>query len=273
MTSHPNCKINLGLQVVSRRPDGYHNLQTIFLPVPLCDSLDISPSDDFSFSQDGIPVDCPDDQNICVKAYRLLKSEFPQLPPVHIRLSKHIPFGAGLGGGSSDAAQTLVSINSLFDLGLSNDELCRLSARIGSDCPFFILNQPAYATGTGDCLEPIEFQFPIPSLHFVLLKPPISVSTADAYRNIVPKPSPIDLRQAILQPMSEWRDLIMNDFENPVFRLYPVLADLKQALYDHGAVYASMSGSGSAIFAFFKDLPADPLPCEIYRLPASNHTL
>ena len=270
MTSHPNCKINLGLHVTVRRTDGYHELETVFLPIPLCDTLTIEPSDSFSFSQSGITVDCPAEQNICVKAYRTMRSEYPQIGNVSIHLDKHIPFGAGLGGGSSDAAQTIMMLNRLFALGLDSRQMCDIAVKLGADCPFFILNRPCFATGIGDQLEPVEFQFPPFGLQLTLLKPPVSVSTAEAYRGIVPKKSSIDLKIAIKEPPTKWRDIIANDFETTVFDRQPAIAELKQMLYNRGAVYASMSGSGSAVFGLFSKLPSVKLPYEIFRSGASN---
>lgn len=266
MTTSPNCKINLGLHVTSRRADGYHELETVFLPIHLCDTLTIEPSNSFAFTQSGITVDCPPEQNICVKAYRLLQSEYPQIGDVQIHLEKTIPFGAGLGGGSSDAAHTITTLNELFTLGIDIETLCRLAKRIGADCPFFILNRPCYATGIGDQLEPMEIE-PLKqsNIQAIILKPPVSVSTVEAYSGIVPKPSHIDLRKAIAQPVETWRGMIVNDFETTVFRKYPMIAELKQRLYDCGAVYASMSGSGSAVYGLFGDLPTERLPYEIHR--------
>ena len=265
MTTHPNCKINIGLHVTSRRADGYHELETVFMPVPLCDTLTIEPAADFRFTQSGITVDCPAEENICVRAYRMMRDRYPQIGDIHLHLEKNIPFGAGLGGGSSDAAHVITMLNELFDLNLSQAELCSLAKNIGADCPFFILNRPCYATGIGDRLEPLNFQLSTFNIQLILLKPPVSVSTADAYRGIAPHPSNIDLRNAINDPIEDWRKLIVNDFEATVFPKYPIIAELKQQLYERGAVYASMSGSGSALFGLFKELPEEKLPFEIYR--------
>ena len=265
MTTHPNCKINIGLHVTSRRADGYHELETVFMPIPLCDTLTIEISDEFSFTQIGIAIDCPTEENICVKAYRMMCAEYPQVGNVHLHLQKEVPFGAGLGGGSSDAAHVITMVNDAFDLGLDLDTMCRLAKRIGADCPFFILNRPCYATGIGDLLEPLNSQLSTLNYKIVLLKPPVSVSTADAYRGVNPHPSAIDLREAIKKPIESWRNLIANDFEASVFPMYPIIGELKEMLYDKGAHYASMSGSGSALFGFFKKLPEEKLPFEIYR--------
>ena len=265
MTTHPNCKINIGLHVTSRRADGYHELETVFMPILLCDTLTIEPADDFRFTQSGIVVDCPAEENICVKAYRLMRYRYPQIGDVLIHLEKNIPFGAGLGGGSSDAAHVITMLNELFDIGLGEEAMCQLAKQIGADCPFFILNRPCYATGIGDQLEPLNFQLSTFNFQLILLKPTVSVSTADAYRGITPHPSNIDLRKAINEPVEDWRNLIVNDFEATVFPKYPIIAELKEMLYERGAVYTSMSGSGSAIFGLFKDPPKEKLPFEIYR--------
>lgn len=265
MTTHPNCKINIGLHVTSRRADGYHELETVFMPVPLCDTLSIEISDEFSITQNGIAIDCPIEKNICVKAYRMMCAEYPQVGNVHLHLQKEVPFGAGLGGGSSDAAHVITMLNELFDLGLDINTMCRLAKRIGADCPFFVLNRTCYATGIGDLLEPLDNQMSPLDHKIVLLKPPVSVSTADAYRGVNPHPSAIDLREAIKKPIESWRNLIVNDFEASVFPKYPIIGELKEMLYDKGALYASMSGSGSALFGFFEKLPEEKLPFEIYR--------
>ena len=265
MTNHPNCKINLGLHVTSRRADGYHELETIFLPIDFSDSLTAEAANRFVFSQSGITVDCPPDDNICVKAYKTMKEHYPQIGDIHLHLEKRIPFGAGLGGGSSDAASTIILLNKLFGLNLNQADMCAIAKKLGADCPFFIYNQPCYATGIGDRLEPIDFQLSTFNFQLILLKPPVSVSTADAYRGIAPQPSHIDLREAVNKPVDTWHTLIVNDFEATVFKKYPIISQLKQRLYDSGALYASMSGSGSALFGLFEELPNERLPFEIFR--------
>jgi len=273
MKCHPNCKINLGLRVLRRRPDGYHDLETIFLPVPLCDELEVLPlpaGAALDFSQTGIPLDCPPEENICVKAYRLMAAEYPGLPPVQIKLSKRIPFGAGLGGGSSDAAAVLKALNAMFALGIGADRLRTLAARLGADCAFFIDNVPSLALGIGDQLTPLGFT-PAEGLRLVLAKPPEAVSTREAYSGLRlrpysssthesaagpqvtsdPYPTLPPLTQAAAAPPDTWRNTIANDFEATVFPLHPAIADMKEAFYRSGAVYASMSGSGASVFAFF----------------------
>ena len=260
MTTYPNCKINLGLHVVGKRPDGYHNLETLFLPVhSLKDELEITTLDskqgivDSTMTQEGIVLDNNPEDNLCMKAWRLLHEEF-NIPAVSIRLKKGIPFGAGLGGGSSDAAFTLKMLNEMFSLGLTDSQLERLAARLGADCAFFIRNQAAYATGIGDILSPIDLD--LNAYRFVIEKPEGEhVSTKEAYsglnRDLFGSARP-DLREAVKRPVEEWRDLIVNDFEASVFPCHPAIAALKADMYNRGAVYASMTGSGAAVFGIFK---------------------
>ncbi len=253
MITRPNCKINLGLHVTGKRPDGYHNIETVFLPVhTLCDELEIIPSDSFSFVQQGIPVDCPPEQNICVKAYNLLLENFPhKVQPVAMRLVKNVPFGAGLGGGSADAAFVLKMLNSMMNLNLSTADLQHYASRIGADCPFFIQNTPAYATGIGDQLQPVDVN--LDGYHIVIEKPDDSVSTREAYAGLLlqNKQRP-DLRQVMQMPVEQWRQILVNDFEQSIFPSHPAIAALKQNMYQRGAVYASMTGSGAAVFGIFK---------------------
>lgn len=249
MKEYPNCKINIGLSVVSKRADGYHNLESVFYPVPLCDELEISKSESFSFLQDGNTLDCDYDNNLCIKAYRLLKSYFPELGNVDIRLTKHIPSGAGLGGGSSDAAFTLKMLNSLFHLGLSIEELQSLASQLGADCAFFIENKTVFASQKGDVFQDISLA--LDGYKLLLVKPEVGVSTAEAYRNIVPVPALFDLREIAETPIEKWKDLVTNDFEKGIFQKLPILGDIKQRLYASGALYACMSGSGSTIYGIF----------------------
>ncbi len=255
MTTYPNCKINLGLHVVGKRPDGYHNLETLFLPVhDLHDTLIIEKSDTLQMQQDGIVLDNAPEDNLCVKAWKLLHDEFG-LAPVHIILKKNIPFGAGLGGGSSDAAFTLKMLNEMFTLGLSESDLERCAAKLGADCAFFIRNQFAYATGIGDILQPIPVS--ILDSHFsIQIEIPEGehVSTKEAYAGLnhdlfgTTRP---DLREAVKRPIEEWRNLIVNDFEASIFPAHPAIAALKDDMYRRGALYASMTGSGAAVFGIF----------------------
>lgn len=249
MTEHPNCKINIGLSVVERRSDGYHNLESVFYPVGLCDDLEIERSAAFSFSQNGIALDCDYSDNLCVKAYRLLQSEFPHIGPVSIRLSKRIPSGAGMGGGSADAAFTLKMLNTLFGLGLNNGQLQKYAARLGADCAFFIENKPVMAKGKGDEFE--EIHLDLGGYRLLLVKPDVGVSTAEAYQSIVPAPAAFDLHKLGSTPMKDWKKLVTNDFEKGIFPKLPLLGEIKQQLYAHGALYASMSGSGSTVYGIF----------------------
>ena len=253
MKTTPNCKINLGLHVVGRRPDGYHNLETLFLPVhDLCDELEINPStaSHTTMRQEGIVLDNAPGDNLCMKAYRLLHDEF-RIPPVEILLRKHIHFGAGLGGGSSDAAFTLKMLNQMFALGLSVKELEQHAAQLGADCAFFIQNRPAYATGIGDQLQPLDLDLSAYRIA-IEIPPDEHVSTREAYSGLhlldCPRP---DLRQAVRQPIAQWRDTIVNDFEASGFPAHPAVARLKAQLYRRGALYASMTGSGAAVFGLF----------------------
>ncbi len=249
MTEHPNCKINIGLSVVEKRPDGYHNLESVFYPVPLHDDLEIERSTAFSFSQNGIALDCEYCDNLCVKAYHLLLSEFPHIGPVSIRLTKRIPSGAGMGGGSADAAFTLKMLNTLFVLGLDTKQLQSYAARLGADCAFFIENKPVLAKGKGDEFEDIRLD--LAGYRLLLVKPNVGVSTAEAYRSIVPAPATFDLRQLERTPIEDWKHFVVNEFEKPIFEKLPILAQIKQDLYNGGAVYAAMSGSGSTVYAIF----------------------
>ncbi|MCL1821779.1 MAG: 4-(cytidine 5'-diphospho)-2-C-methyl-D-erythritol kinase [Prolixibacteraceae bacterium] len=255
MIVFPNAKINLGLNVVERRSDSYHNIETVFYPVFFFDILEVLHSSDFHFQTSGMKLDLPVDKNMVVRAYKLLSGRYG-LPSVKIHLHKAIPFGAGLGGGSSDAAFMLELLNSMFCLKLSDDELRQLAVNLGSDCPFFITNKPVLAEGVGDVFSPISVD--LSDYRIILVKPPISVSTALAYSKIEPQKSEIPVSQIVMQPVDRWKSQLVNDFEKPVFEIYPEIACIKQKLYDMGAVYASMSGSGSTVYGIFKEIPSDP---------------
>lgn len=253
----PPCKINLGLNIVRRRPDGYHDLETVFYPVPLCDNLEITEADPADapyrltlrgFAVEGNPAD-----NLIVRVYESMREKH-DLPPIEIFLRKDIPMGAGLGGGSSDAAAMMRGLNEMFSLGLSDEEMEREVSRFGADCAFFIKARPAYATGIGDVLTPIPLT--LKDKYLVLVKPDVHVSTREAYAGIVPSRPATPLIEAIKRPVSEWRDSVVNDFERSIFTLHPTLAAIKQTLYDMGALYAAMSGSGSTVFGIF-DRPAE----------------
>jgi 4-diphosphocytidyl-2-C-methyl-D-erythritol kinase len=255
MVSFPNAKINLGLSVTERRPDGYHNLETVFYPVKLCDILEVIRADRFSFQQTGLAMEIPPEDNLVVKAFRLQEKQF-DLPPVKIHLHKVIPTGAGLGGGSSDAAFLLKMVNELFQTGLTVQQLEKLAGTLGADCPFFIGNTPAMATGTGHILEPVRID--LSAFHLVLVKPSFSVSTAMAYRSITPRTPAIPVSEIITRPVETWRGSLVNDFEEPVCQLFPEIGNIRDTLYRHGAVYAAMSGSGSAVYGLFSEIPERP---------------
>jgi 4-diphosphocytidyl-2-C-methyl-D-erythritol kinase len=255
----PNCKINLGLHIVRKRDDGYHDLETIFYPIALNDAVEVienfSPNYEPELHCSGLAVDGNVHDNICVRAYNILKKDFPQLPPVKIYLHKVIPLGAGLGGGSSDGAHTLMLLNKKFALGLNQQQLIDYSLMLGSDCPFFIINRPCIAKGRGEIME--EIQLDLSSYHFALVHPGIHVKTAWAFTGIEPAEPSVALTEIIQQPVDSWKNILTNDFEKPVFEKYPELAKIKQDLYDAGATYATMSGSGSTIVGIFKNAPKD----------------
>lgn len=264
MILYPNCKINIGLRVINKRDDGYHNLETIFYPVlGLYDVLMITAADKFSFVQDGLVVDCPDEDNLILKCYRRMQARYPQIGNVAIRFTKHIPFGAGLGGGSSDAAHTAIALNELFELGLTREQLAAEVAPLGADCAFFIYNTPCLAEGIGELLTPLPFT--LSGFRLVMIKPDIHVSTREAYQGVLQspisdlqsQPSLADLVRREFTPidLSRHADIICNDFERTVFPAHPELEAIKQRLLDMGAYYAAMSGSGSTIYALFEDEP------------------
>jgi len=249
MLVFPNCKINLGLQIVSKRADGFHNIESVMVPVGWTDMLEIIPAKTNSFFIAGNNIGCKVENNLCYKVYELLKKEF-DLPPVSLYLYKKIPHGAGLGGGSSDAAFTLKTLNELFSLGLNTEILLSYAAKLGSDCPFFITNHPSFATGKGDYLLPIDL--PIKGLEIAIIKPEIAISTAEAYSSVIPKDAEYSICEILKQNIRTWRQHLKNDFETAVFKKYPELEQIKNKLYDKGALYASMSGSGSAIYGIFE---------------------
>ncbi len=253
----PNCKINIGLNVVARRADGYHDLETVFYPIPLRDNLEIAPAPDspapWKLQTGGIPCGGDAADNLVVRVYLSLAKDFA-MPPVEIFLRKNVPMGAGLGGGSSDAAFMMRGLNELFALGLSEEEMERRLARLGADCAFFVKNRPAFATGIGDQLSPLPLS--LAGRYIVLVKPPVHVSTAEAYAGVTPRRPDCPLRDAVLRPVEEWRDTVRNDFEPSVFAAHPEIAAVKRTLYDMGAAYAAMSGSGSTVYGLF-DRPAE----------------
>lgn len=256
-TAQPPAKVNLGLFIKGRRPDGYHNLQTVFLPVPqLHDVLTITPTPGANGpSLEVAGVDDVDlgllDDNLCIRAWHALKGHYAHLQPVHIHLTKHIPTGAGLGGGSSDAAHTLRGLIQLFQLHISKADLVKLSAGLGADVPFFLFDGPMYAEGIGEQLSPINL--PLEGYSIKVITPAIHSSTAEAYRglDLAACHTSQNLRSCLQQPLEQWRHCAANDFEPSVFARFPALASIKQQLYAEGAIYAAMSGSGSAIFGLF----------------------
>lgn len=255
MIVYPNAKINIGLNVVAKREDGYHNIETVFYPIGLSDTLSVEPSplcSDYSFSSSGIEIDGSIENNLIIKAYRLLQSEY-EIPPVDISLVKNIPFGAGLGGGSSDAAFMLKALNKLFSLKISPKNLEELASELGADCAFFIRNRPVFASGIGNVFTPINLS--LKGYFLLLVKPDIFVSTPEAYSLVTPRKPDVSLKELILKPVEEWKNLIVNDFEQSVFNKYPEISEIKKSIYDLGAVYASMSGSGSSVYGIFRELP------------------
>ena len=250
MLSFPNCKINLGLYVTRRRDDGYHDIETVFYPLSLHDVLEIVPSAHTHLHISGLGVAGIEQDNLVFKAYQLLHNSFPgKIPPLDIYLHKTIPMGAGLGGGSADGAYMLRMLNDHYNLGLTSEQLISLALQLGSDCPFFIKNTPQFATGRGEVMKDVILSLVAYSIQ--LICPHVHVSTAKAFGMISPRPAAFDLRILGNLSVTEWKDHITNDFEAPVFVQYPVIDAIKQQLYEQGALYAAMSGSGSAIFGIF----------------------
>ena len=257
MTLYPNCKINIGLAVVRKREDGYHDLDTLFYPVyGLHDTLEVEPAEEFRLEQEGITVDCAAEENLVAKAYRLMERLYPEkVRPVHVKLSKHIPFGAGLGGGSADATFMAKALNEIYGLGLSREELAKTVSVLGADCAFFAYNTPCHATGIGDVLEPVEYHR-WDGYRLVMVKPDVHVSTKEAYSGVTPREDYLPGTVPAVVGKSTHQGLSpigspRNDFEESVFAAHPELGEIKQALVDAGAEYAAMSGSGSTIYGFF----------------------
>lgn len=254
MITFPNAKINLGLNIVEKRPDGYHNLETIFYPINLQDALEVTRREnndkEYTLHISGSPLEGEPEDNLVVKAYKLLKKDYPGLLPVDIHMYKHIPAGAGLGGGSSDAACMIKLLNDNFSLGLSTERMEEYAVKLGADCAFFIRNKPVFATGIGNLFEPVELS--LKGYHIILIKPDIFVSTRDAFAEIKPVRPAVSLKEIVKQPMETWKNSMKNDFEDSVFKKFPEIAAIKDELYDLGAVYAAMSGSGSSVYGIFK---------------------
>lgn len=279
MITFPCAKINLGLNIVSKRPDGYHNLETVFYPIPLTDALEIKYMDEKFPSESpcdlkitGNDIDCNEEDNLVIKAYQLLAAHF-QLPRVHAHLVKRIPTQAGLGGGSSDAAYMIRLLDERFRLNIGIPEMERYAAKLGADCAFFITADPSYAEGIGDVLMPVDVPGAgLGGYYLAVVKPSVAVSTRDAYAAIVPKTPAKCCRDIVRQPIETWKDELVNDFEAPIFAMHPELAAIKQNLYDAGAVYAAMSGSGSALFGIFREQPTglekefEGMFCQVMKL-------
>lgn len=264
MITFPCAKINLGLNIVSQRPDGYHDLETVFYPIPLCDALEVKPMNEqfpstvaCDLKVTGNAVECNERDNLVVKAYELLAKDF-NLPRVHAHLYKQIPSQAGLGGGSSDGAFMIRLLDERFRLNIGIAEMERYAAKLGADCAFFITAEPSYATGIGNILSPADG--PKGNLHgyyIAIVKPNISVSTREAYQQIIPAKPKKCCRDIVRQPIETWRNELSNDFEAPAFNQHPILRSIKEKLYDMGALYAQMSGSGSAMFGLFREEPTE----------------
>lgn len=255
MIVFPNSKINLGLRIHRKREDGYHDLETVFFPVALNDALEIIPmaprerSSSFPFTLSGTAIQGRPTANLCVLAYKLLKKDFPGLPKIKMHLHKTIPSGAGLGGGSADAAFTLLLLNKMFGLGLSKEKLMHYAAALGSDCPFFIINKPCYATGRGEILE--EVKVDLSAYRIVIVNPGIHIDTGLAFTNILPAVPELSIKEIIQRPVERWKDEMQNDFEKVIFPRHPAIVEIKDQLYRSGATFASMSGSGSTVYGIF----------------------
>ncbi len=254
MLIFPNCKINIGLQIIAKRSDGYHDIATVFVPVyGLRDILEVQQSDTFSFDCSGRDATSILEDNLCIHAYHLLQQAY-QLPPVKLYLYKNIPMGAGLGGGSADAAFTLLLLNRFFNLQLTSKVLKNYARKLGSDCVFFIDNKAAIGTGKGDELQHLV-SFSLKGKYIYIIKPPIHINTAKAYAMVQASQPIIPLSKLIQQPIYQWKNIIVNDFEKYIFLHYPLLQEIKDKLYENGAIYASMSGSGSSLYGIFDDIP------------------
>jgi len=248
MILYPPAKINLGLNILRKRDDGYHDIDTCMVEIPFTDILELTKSESFEFLQTGITINGTGGTNLCEKAYQLVRSEY-EIGPVRIHLRKQIPVGAGLGGGSADATYTLLALNQLFQLQLSIQKLKDLSSKLGSDCPFFVEGLPQIAQGRGEILSPVELD--LSNVYLVLLNPGIHVGTKEAYEGVSLNDTAISVQELLQKPIQQWRYSLKNDFEKSVFHLFPEIQKLKELLYDSGAVYAAMSGSGSSVFGLF----------------------
>lgn len=257
MIIHPNAKINLGLNIVSKRPDGFHNIESCFLPIDLKDKLEVDISvEDTDIEISGIDIPGEINQNLCIKAWEIIHKKYG-IPPVRAKLTKMIPIGAGLGGGSSDAAFMLKLLNAIFEIKLTDNELVGLAAQLGSDCPFFVKNTPAIARSKGEDLKPVMVF--LDGYKLVLINPGLHISTVEAYSLVVPKHPTENIERIISESPDTWTGRLVNDFELSVFKKYPQIGELKNKLYELGAIYASMSGSGSSVYGFFKEKVPDNL--------------
>ncbi|MGZ2370877.1 4-(cytidine 5'-diphospho)-2-C-methyl-D-erythritol kinase [Ancylomarina sp. YFZ004] len=255
MLTYSNAKINIGLNIVEKRSDGFHNIETVFFPINMRDAIEIADSkgnSPYTFSASGIPINIEAKDNIVVKAYELIKAKY-NFPAQDIHLHKKIPFGAGLGGGSANAAYMIKLLNQKFKLGMSIEEMEDEVKKLGSDCAFFIKNEPAFAVEKGDKLSSIDLD--LSGYHILLIKPDVHISTPEAYANIKAQKQEISLEELIKQPIETWKSSIKNDFENSIFPKHSLLAIIKEELYEEGAIYAAMSGSGSSMFGLFKNEP------------------
>lgn len=252
MITFPNAKINIGLNITERRPDGYHNLETVFYPVQIKDALEVIESDGLKFETSGISIPGNVEHNLCLKVYQLLKADF-DLPPVSIHLHKHIPIGAGLGGGSADAAFFIKLLNEKFQLQLTQEQMTEYVRPLGADCAFFIENKPVYAFEKGDRFEPVELD--LSAYHIAVAMPPVYVSTAEAYQGVRPKLAAHSLQEVVGLPVQEWKHCVQNDFEKHIIANHPLIGKVKDSLYEAGALYACMSGSGASVFGIFDEQP------------------
>jgi 4-diphosphocytidyl-2-C-methyl-D-erythritol kinase len=264
MIQFPNCKINLGLSILAKRADGYHELETVFYPIAVSDALEILPAANLTMTHSGIAVPGDPAQNLCLKAYHLLKKDFPTLPAVQMHLHKNIPMGAGLGGGSSDGTAALMILNQQFTLGLNDQQLIAYASQLGSDCPFFVYNKACHATGRGEVLTPIQLD--LSNYQFLLVHPGVHIATAWAFQQLNPHIKSESIQAIIDKPITDWKNYLINDFEAPVFKAEPKLSVIKDQLYQLGAIYASMSGSGSSLFGIF---PKD----HFNQAPSIEHAL
>jgi 4-diphosphocytidyl-2-C-methyl-D-erythritol kinase len=254
MVVFPNCKINLGLNIISKRNDGFHDLETVLYPIAIKEVLEVvqntNSSTNVEFTATGLSIAGDEESNLCIKAYRLLKKDFPELPAIKMHLHKAIPMGAGLGGGSADGAFALKLLNKKFQLNLSTDHLLNYSLQLGSDCPYFIINQPAFAEGRGEKLEQIELD--LSNYQFVIINPGIHINTGWAFSEITPKQPSKSVKEIIQQSITTWKDELMNDFEESLFKSHPEIKAIKEKLYTHGAAYSSMTGTGSTVYGIFE---------------------